>query len=143
MQQAITGMHSSFLTRWTRNPREERDLPIVVGCPDWPVAKRDKKSLTEIITNDGMHYHGILLVPPSRSRLQVPVEEHFKMKQQVYLGPTIDRIDVRPFAADDSDRVTDYALKGLRTGRLPGHESILILPRAWGERSARPYRPQD
>jgi hypothetical protein len=90
-------------------------------------------------TNDGLHYHGVLLVPV-QSRLKIPVHQHFDENQDYYLRDGILRkIDVRPFIGADVANVVDYALKGLKTGRLPDDENLLILPKTHREIQRRPY----
>ncbi len=129
MQASIEGMYASLLTRMVRKPRKYlSENPILIACPDWPVWKHDKVTLSEVITNDGLHYHGILLVPP-QSRLKTSVQQHFGEQQDYYCRDGIlRRIDVRPFVDADAPAVTDYVLKGLKTGRLPDDENLLLLP---------------
>jgi len=119
--------------------------PVLIACPDFPVAKTEKKPLSEVITNDGLHYNGLLLIPPGSSRLTVPLQQHFTENQSHYLRDQIlNRIDIKPIN-HNIDNVTDYALKGLKTNRLPGNETLLILPKTYLEISTRPYRanPED
>ena len=138
MQVCIEGIYASFLTRVIRDPRKSSSAqPILIGCPDWPVRKNKKTILSEVITNDGLHYHGVLIVPV-QSRLKIPVHQHFSENQDHYLRDGIlRRIDVRPFINDDVSTVVDYALKGLKTNRLPDDENLLILPKTHLEK--RPY----
>ena len=138
MQVSIEGIYASFLTRLIRNPRTSSSgKPILICCPDRPVRKHKKTILSEVITNDGLHYHGVLIVP-MQSRLKIPVHQHFSENQDYYLRDgMLRRIDVRPFIDDDVSTVVDYALKGLKTNRLPDDENLLILPKTHLEK--RPY----
>ena len=138
MQVGMEGIYASFLTRIIRNPRKSSSAkPILICCPDWPVRKNKKTILSAVITNDGPHYHGVLIVP-MQSRLKIPVHQHFSENQDYYLRDGIlRRIDVRPFIDDDVSTVVDYALKGLKTNRLPDDENLLILPKTHLEK--RPY----
>lgn len=143
MQNQIENVYASMISRLIRRPRAYGAIhPIMIGCPDFPVKKYAKKSLTEVITNDGLHYHVILLLPPGPSRLKVSVQQHFDENQSYYVRDQIlNRIHVEPFNTnDDGSTVTDYALKGLKTNRLPDDETLLILPKTRRETSARPYR---
>lgn len=89
--------------------------------------------------NDGLHYHGVLLVPPE-SRLRVSVAQHFAEQRDYYLRDgLVRRIDIRPFETVDVSKVVDYALKGLRDGRLPDDESLLVLPKSHIEIGRRSY----
>lgn len=143
MQYQIEGTYASFLTRLNRRPHAQGAInPILIACPDWPVAKYEKKSLREVLTNDGLHYHGLLLLPPatSTSRLKVSVAQHFVDQQSYYVRDRIlNRIDVRSFETADVFDVTDYALKGLKTNRLPAEETLLILPKSRLEIRTRRY----
>lgn len=143
MQNQIENVYASLTTKLIRRPHAYGAIhPTFIGCPDFPVRKYQKKSLTEVITNEGLHYHGILLVPPGPSRLKVSVQQHFDENQSYYVRDQIlKRIHVQPFNPnDDGSTVTDYALKGLKTNRLPDEETLLILPKTRRETSARPYR---
>jgi hypothetical protein len=137
----IEGVYGSFLTRLIRRPHSfDARRPVLIACPDWPVPKKEKKSISEIITNDGLHHHGILLVaPPDRHhRLRVPVEQHFIDQQTYYTrDQRLKTVEARAFLAEDSDKVTDYALKGLKTNRIDDDETLLILPTTY--RTRRPY----
>jgi hypothetical protein len=147
IQYQIEGTYASFLTRLNRRPRAYGAInPILIACPDWPVAKYEKKSLREILTNDGLHYHGLLLLPPatSTSRLKVSAQQHFVDQQSYYVRDQIlNRIHVQPFETEDVFDVTDYALKGLKTNRLPAEETLLILPKSNREIRTRPYLTAD
>lgn len=140
MQVVIEGVFASLLTRITRRPWiSSAANPILIGCPDWPVWKYSKITLSEVRTNDGLHYHGVLIVPV-QSRLKIPVHQHFDENRDYYLRHGIlRRIDVRPFIHTDATNVVDYALKGLKTGRLPDDENLLILPKTHREIAKRPY----
>ena len=94
-------------------------------------------TLSEVITNDGLHYHGILMVPP-QSRLKVPVQQHFIENQNYYCRDGIlNDIDALLIADADASVVVDYALKGWKTGRLPSDEDLLLLPNP--QLAKRPY----
>jgi hypothetical protein len=132
MQSELTALYASFLTRLIRNPRAYDAVhPILITCPDWPVYKRSKKSLCEIATNDGLHQHGILLIPPAdlRHRLKVPVQQHFQENQRYYMRNGIIReLAVDPIVPHDAAVVVDYALKGLKTNRISYDDAVIILP---------------
>jgi hypothetical protein len=146
MQNQVENVYASLITRLHRKPHATGVIPpILIACPDFPVPKYEKKLLREVVTNNGLHYHGILLTPPGSSRLKVSIEQHFSDNQLHYLrDQVLNRIDVKPIT-HDVDHLTDYALKGLKTNRLPGNETLLILPKTSREISARPYRsnPED
>lgn len=123
-----------FLPRVVRRPLASGSagrLPILIAAPDGPVGKRDKP-LASISINNGVHLHGVLLVPPS-SRLPVPVHEHFRHQQALYVrdGRRVLRVDVRPVDRD-LERVVAYALKGLSRRRF-ALDDLIVLPRTASE----------
>ena len=141
MQKQIEGTYASFLTRLNRRPNGSGAVhPKLIACPDWPVPKNEKIPVKEFLINDGLHHHGILLIPPGPSRLKVSIDQHFTDNQSYYIREGIlARIDVRPFRNEDVYDVTDYAFKGLKTNRLPSEETLVILPKSHLEISPRPY----
>jgi len=135
MRDGVTGVYATFVTRVARHPTSPGSvatLPIMITAPDLPVPKRDKLPGSEIALNDGMHWHGVLLVP-SNSRLRMPADEHFRLQQRLYVGDRsrLDRVDVRPITRAP-DVAVDYVLKGSRR-RSFSLDDVLILPRALSE----------
>lgn len=150
--------YKKFLTRAVRRPLSSGSLdwlPILIAAPDWPVGKHDKP-LAQVKINDGLHFHGLLLMPPF-SRLPIPVDEHFRQQQALYVGDRrrrelmpknsserspLKRIDVRPVDGDVA-LVVDYVVKSLKRGRF-SIDDVLILPRTTEEVRAStrcaPYR---
>src|SRR5262245_40251813 len=49
-----------------------------------PVAKHQKKPLTLVSVNNGLHIHGLLLMPPT-SRLKQDVVGHFRQYDSLYV----------------------------------------------------------
>jgi hypothetical protein len=131
MRTEIEGVYASFITRQIRRPRRSGTiLPGLIACPDWPVNKAAKRTLSEIKTNGGLHQHGILVIPPANKhhRLKMPVEQHFRQHQNYYVrDQLLKTVDARPFPIEDAERVTDYVLKGLKTNRLEDDETLLFL----------------
>jgi hypothetical protein len=130
MRTEMEGVYASFITRLIRRPRSSGVvLPRLITCPDWPVNKAVRRTLSEIKTNGGLHHHGILLVPPANKhhRLKVPVEQHFREHQDYYVRDhLLKTVDARPFPVEDAERVTDYVLKGLKANRLDDDETLLF-----------------
>lgn len=136
MTDEIERVYSTFLTHVVRNPRASSSidrLPVLIACADLPVAKRDKKSVMDVTINGGLHFHGILLVPPA-SRLKETVEAHFAAERHLYLLDRGRLADIRVEPIEhDPGRVVDYILKSVRNGRLQYDDALLVLPRASGE----------
>jgi hypothetical protein len=100
---------------------------------DLPVYKRDNASGPMVVCNGGLHVHALLLMPPA-SRLKGSLTDHFREKQELYVGsgrPAL-RIDVRP-VVENHRRVVDYVLKIVLNGRIPYDEAMLVLPRSRSE----------
>lgn len=134
MREVIERLYGRYLTWTVKDPHAARWLPfrpILVGCADLPVAKRDKQPIGDFTVNGGLHNHSILLTP-SHSRLKVPVEQHFADQASQYLRiGGLQDLEVKPIDRTPGN-ATDYALKAFKTGRVPD-EALVILPRAVGE----------
>ena len=135
----IQRVSSTFVTRTHRKPRTTPadELPVLIGAADLQVYKRDPASSPLILCNGGLHFHGLLLVPPD-TRLKVPVDEHFREYQDMYIGRRrlITRQDVRP-VDETPEQVVDYGFKTILRRRVSYDDGILILPRSRDELSDR------
>jgi hypothetical protein len=135
MNDELHRVYSTFVTRTNRKPRTASpdELPILIGTADLQVYKRVSTSSPRVLCNGGLHFHGLLLVPP-KTRLEIPVEEHFRRHQDIYLGRRrlIRALDVRP-VTETPERVVDYAFKTILRGRVSYDDGILLLPRARNE----------
>jgi hypothetical protein len=135
MRDELHRVYSTFVTRTNRRPRTASpdELPILIGTADLQVYKRDPTSSPLILCNGGLHFHGLLLVPPT-SRLGLPVAEHFRDYRDMYLGKRrlIRELDVRP-VTETHECVVDYVFKTILRGRVSYDEGILLLPRAHDE----------
>jgi hypothetical protein len=132
MKDELQRVYSTLVTRIHRKPRTASpdELPILIGAADLPVYKRDRDSSPLVRCNDGLHFHALLLVPPA-TRLGIPVEEHFRANEDMYLGKQrlIEKLDVRR-VTESYERVVDYVFKTILRGRISYDEGILLLPRA-------------
>jgi hypothetical protein len=133
MRDGVQRVYSTLVTRVHRRPKtaSAHDLPVLLGAIDLPVYKRDRSSAPKVYGNGGLHFHGILLVPPV-SRLKDSVADHFGANMNLYAGQTIRRIDVRSVVGNHR-RVVDYVLKTVLNGQLTYDDAMLVLPRARGE----------
>jgi hypothetical protein len=135
MKDEIQRVYSTFVTRTHRKPRTASpdELPILIGAADLGVYKREPKFSPLILCNAGLHFHGLLLVPPD-TRLEIPVEEHFRDYQGMYLGRRrlITKLDVRP-VTETFDRAVDYLFKTILRGRVSYDDGVLLLPRTRSE----------
>jgi hypothetical protein len=135
MKDELHRVYSTFVTRTNRKPRTASpdELPVLIGTADLQVYKRVSTSSPLVLCNGGLHFHGLMLVPPV-TRLEIPVEEHFRRHQDMYLGRRrlIQELDVRP-VTETPERVVDYVFKTILRGRVSYDDGILLLPRARGE----------
>jgi len=138
----VTRVHYILTRHIVRRPqaKEWRRLrPIFIGCHDLPVWKHDKElEVQTLIVNDGLHFNVVALVPqPARpdmpirvqfllwgrqSRLKLPLDEHFLIKQRFYLNDALARIHITPI---NRGTMADYTLKAFKHGRV-GPDSIQI-----------------
>ena len=139
MEAEVERIYATFVTRVTRKPRSAAHfdhMPVWLSCPDYPVPKREKKSVRDVIINDGRHKHALALQPP-KSRLREDLVTHFNEHWLLYVRPKlpISRIDVEPITHDLA-RVVDYNFKAFGRG-LVGSDEILILHRSSTEMHGR------
>ena len=131
MKDEIQRVYSTFLTRVHRKPRTASpdELPVLIAVADLPVYKRDRSSSPLVLCNSGLHFHGLLLVPPT-SRLDGTLDEHFRSNHGLYLGKrsAIGGIHVR-CVLDGYEHVVDYVFKTVLRGRTSYDEALLVLPR--------------
>ena len=116
MRDEIERVYATLVTRVVRKPRSPKSadrLPVLIGFADLPVPKREKKQLREIALNDGLHYHGILLLPGS-SRLRTGLAFHFMKYRRLYVGhgSRLDRLHLHQIESDPG-YVVRYAFKAL------------------------------
>jgi hypothetical protein len=141
MSNAIDRFYRTVLTRAVRKPRSlgsQGRLPILICGPDSPVrksAKRASQSLQHAKINDGLHWHGILLIPPC-CRMKNPLL-HFTQNENIYVNPGCDLIglDVVPLVKNVAYAAA-YGLKGLAAGRFDLDEMI-VLPKSTSELAQR------
>jgi|HubBroStandDraft_5_1064220.scaffolds.fasta_scaffold136735_1 hypothetical protein len=135
MKDEIQRVYSTFVTRTHRKPRTASpdELPVLIAAADLQVYKRDPTSSPLILCNGGLHFHGLLLVPLD-IRLKVPVEQHFRDYQVMYVGRRrlITKLDVRP-VDQTAERAVDYVFKTILRRRISYDEGVLILPRTRDE----------
>jgi hypothetical protein len=124
------GKLASWVVRSPRSPKCAYLLPRAVFFPDGPCYKRQKQALRDVSINDGLHFHGLILVP-TRSRLKVPFLQHLRDRSKIYARGNIARIHAEPIR-DHHQFVADYAGKAVKRGRV-SYDDVLVLPRTGKE----------
>jgi len=139
MEDEVERVYRTLVPHVERNPRSpsgRRRLPLLIAFPDYPT-QRGSGDWRDVVINDGLHYHGIILVH-IESRLKVRLDTHIKDQYRHYVrsGDILRRIHVQPVDEATSNRVTGYGLKALEW-RIPDTDRLLILPKALSELGAK------
>jgi hypothetical protein len=106
-------------------------LPKAVLAPDLPVPKNSKQNLRDVTMNNGIHWHGLVLVNPLAPKLHGPLDVHINENLGKYLVGSIRTIGVGPIT-HDPEYVTEYGMKGLKRSSF-SEDDILIFPRVVSE----------
>lgn len=142
MSKEVEWVYKRHVSRVVRKPRavsQARKLPVWILCPDYPVPKKSKNSVSDVALNDGLHIGGIALLPPV-SRLDTGLDTHFASNADTYtrLGTNLRRIGAKPIL-ETPRRAVDYSFKALRRGRVT-YDDILLLPVSPDELPEKPMR---
>jgi hypothetical protein len=121
---------ASWVVRSPRSAKCAHLLPRGVFFPDGPCYKREKQALRDVSINDGLHFHGLILVP-TKSRLKVPFLQHLRDKKRSYGRGYILTTHAEPIW-DQERFVADYGGKTVKRGRA-SYDDVLVLPRAANE----------
>jgi hypothetical protein len=117
MPTEIQRVYFTFLTRVIRKPQSQQSSrPILLGVPDLPVARRKKKARKDGLINDGLHYHGLLLMPP-QSRLKQSVVDHFASNRKLYQRNFLLELHITPIRSNVAG-VVDYIFKSFKRRRF-------------------------
>ncbi|WFR95715.1 hypothetical protein [Rhizobium tumorigenes] len=134
MEHEVKRIYSRLLTRIVKKPNKTPvdQMPLLIGCVDWPVPKLLKASLKDVSLNGGMHMHALMLVPPT-SRSPLLMSQLIELKYSTFVTPggVLMRLHA-VLIKDNQAQTAAYALKSVQRGRL-GDDDILILPRSHSE----------
>jgi hypothetical protein len=136
MENEIDRVYRTLVPHVERSPRSpagSKRLPILIAFPDYPQQRIKSADLLDVTINDGLHFHGILLVNVD-SRLKVRLDMHFREHYARYARPgdILRRIHMQPIDDPTANRATGYALKSLEW-RIPDTDRIFIRPRTVSE----------
>ncbi len=135
MKKDIETVYRKLVPRIQRFPTTRlgsQNVPIILSCADLPVFKRRKGSLADVSINDGLHHHGIALLPP-KSRLKTDLVSHLAQEQGLYLrGSRLASIFAESID-ENVERAVQYAFKGISSGRIDYDNAFLVFPRALSE----------
>jgi hypothetical protein len=92
------------------SPKWSPFLPQVILAPDLPVPKRSKVQLRDVTINNGLHWHGLVMVNPLAPKLPGNLDVHINENQSKYLAGSIRTIGVEPIT-HEPEYVTGYGMK--------------------------------
>jgi len=127
MKKEIYKLYGRVATRTVRNPRSGSRvhlLPKAIFVPDVPAYKQSKYNLRDVTVNDGIHFHGVMVVN-KQARFKEPLHL-FMTDPRFYVGTKICRVHVEPITSEVVF-VTDYAGKAIKRERFP-IDDVLVLP---------------
>src|SRR5205809_342684 len=78
MEGEIDRVYRLLVPHVERSPRSQagsKRLPILIAFPDYPIQRITSSDLLDVTINDGLHFHGIMLVN-IESRLKVRLDMH-------------------------------------------------------------------
>jgi hypothetical protein len=133
MEREIVRWYGRLATSAVRKPRSPRWAPLLpkgIFVPDLPVFKRSKQDLRDVVINDGLHVHGIV-VANRLGRISESLDVHFREKWEEYLTGNLRHIDVQPISRTAA-YVTEYGMKALKRPVF-SMDQVLVLPRTLGE----------
>jgi hypothetical protein len=133
MEREIVRWYGRLATRTVRKPRSPKWAPLLpkgIFVPDLPVYKKSKQDLRDVVINDGLHMHGIV-VANRLGRIVEPLDVHFAGKLDEYLTENLRHIDVQPISRTPG-YVTSYGMKGLKRPTF-SPDNILVLPKTLRE----------
>lgn len=119
------------VVRWPDRNGWKELRPKFIGSPDLPVYKHEKELVRNLKINDGLHYHVVALMPPTRrtlgnagldkvvygrqSRLLVPLKQHLRDEYHFYHNEALSRIHA---AVITKGTMAEYTLKAFKSGRV-------------------------
>jgi hypothetical protein len=133
MGEAVYRFYATFLTRVVRNPNSVFQLtqrPLLIAVPDYPVPKHRKQKLSDVTVNDGLHMHGLLVVPWD-CRLKEDVVTHLQKHDALYRKAPLRRIDIQPIE-EKLGFVVDYVFKSVKKRRVCW-DDVILLPKSSSE----------
>lgn len=117
-----------------RSKSQREKLPKLYAFPDYPRQRLEPFDWKDINCNDGLHYHGIILIridTKLKTGLDMFIMQEENYRHLVKFGGPLRRIHIEPIDRAPRDAV-GYAMKAIEQ-RIPDPERLLILPKALSE----------
>jgi hypothetical protein len=137
MHREICRAYQKLATRAVRKPRSEKWahlLPKGIFFPDVPGYKKSEFKVGEVSVNDGIHMHGVMVVP-KQTRLKERLDLHFLRKRKLYVGGKIYRIYAEPITSRAAF-VTDYG------GKATNEDAFRLITFSFFREQLRNYLPK-
>jgi hypothetical protein len=136
MEDEIDRVYRTLVPNVERSPRSpagSQRLPILIAFPDYPIRKLDGGSHLDVKINDGLHYHGAILVH-TESRLKIGLDIHMGQHESRYIrdGVALRRIYIQTIDEPSAKTAVGYGFKALEW-RIPDTDRIFIRPKAVSE----------
>jgi hypothetical protein len=138
MAKEIEHFYTTLITRVTRRPNRGVNVercPRLFALPDLP-RRGSRSSSDDVAVNDGLHFHGVLLLPTG-SRLKCGLGEHVAANRGLYLGSHGRLRDIHIVEiTSDPERVAGYVFKLWKWNPEFGDHHV-VLPRSRSELDGR------
>jgi hypothetical protein len=140
MEDEIDRVYRTLVPQVERSPRSKagrKRLPLLLAFPDYPQRKLDRPSFLDVKINNGLHYHGVVLVH-TESRLKIGLDIHMADNEYRYVRErdALRRIYIQPIDDFTAKTAVGYGFKALKW-RIPDTDRIFIRPRTRHELSVR------
>jgi hypothetical protein len=144
MEDAIERTYATlarYVVHDARSKSQRLKLPILYAFPDYPAHQAFTFDLEDVKVNNGLHYHGILLIRTD-TKMQTDLKVYFKENKKYFVkeGGPIRRIHIKRIKRRPSATAA-YAFKSIEW-RIPDSNRMLILPKALSELPER-YKPRN
>jgi hypothetical protein len=136
MEDEIDRVYRTLVPQVERFPRSKagrKRLPLLLAFPDYPQRRLDGSSFLDVKVNDGLHYHGAVLVH-TESRLKIGLDIHMSENESRYVqeGDALRRIYIQPIDDFTAKTAVGYGFKALEW-RIPDTDRIFVRPKAVSE----------
>lgn len=136
MHRQIEQFNRKLITRVHRSPNSKGandNLPILIGFADLPaIFKNTRRPLVDIVTNDGLHFHAILLMP-EKSRIKGSFIDHYEKNKHIYVGDgPLNRIHILKIERKPG-RIVQYTFKAFKWNRISWDEGFTLFPKSASE----------
>lgn len=122
-----------------RSRAQRKKLPILYAFPDYPGTGAFRFEPTDVKINDGLHYHGIILIRTD-TKLGDELKSFIQSSNRHFVKPgkPLRRMWIGEIEGGTTERVVNYALKAIER-RIPESNRMVIRPLALSELPDKPH----